>query len=91
MGAQDEAMTRFKLHFKTEWLSPRFWKSQVYHTRPGVAATTNPLEQYHGKLKKSPKLNKYTPVMQLWKLWKKGYISISDLRSPNSSMHAKCR
>jgi hypothetical protein len=67
MGAQDPAMRWFKDHFVREWTMPssRFWRWQVFHSRKGVAATNNPLEQYHGLMKKSLKLNKSTTVLGL--------------------------
>ena len=66
MSSQSAAMNSFSIHFQREWLLPsRFWRWQVYHTAQGVAKSNNPLEQYHGPLKKSLNLSKNTTVFAL--------------------------
>jgi MULE transposase domain len=84
MGLDDAAMTRFKEHFEREWLLPHsnFWKWQIYHTPKGVPSTNNPLEQYHGKLKKSLHLNKNTTVMGLLEAMEKGLAYSVDADRP---------
>lgn len=74
MSVEDPAMTNFKKHFQREWLYPpsRFWRWQVYHTGQGVATTNNPLEQYHGPLKKSLGLTLNTSVLGLLQAMEKG-------------------
>lgn len=74
MGTQDPAMRLFYDHFQREWTFPpsRFWRWQVFHTGKGVATTNNPLEQYHGWIKKSLKLNKNTTVFGLLQAMERG-------------------
>lgn len=44
-------MQDFTNYFKTQWLSGKFTKWQIFHTPPGFATTANPCESFNGKIK----------------------------------------
>jgi MULE transposase domain len=80
LALTDQAMSRFVIHFEREWLHPgsRFWRWQVYHTPRGVATTNNPVEQYHGPLKRSLGLNQHTTVYGLVEAMERGMSLCTD-------------